>query len=374
MSDEELRALERRVREHGAPEDEVELLRALVRAGRLDLGRLRLAAYLQHPAALLALEGAPPDTPEPGAPGSTAARLLYARRWSEALGLHAGSEGLARAAIGIALSVLDLSPGLFDHLARRHLGVALACVVRRGPRHVRACRQLVDDRPALEDMPGCELAFAAVRACVADGVDELFHALRTATAAHQALSGVQDPTLARARAAVTRALVPWALGRPDPFLDLAPLEEAHSVERVAALARGLETGRFDPARVRLAGALGHREAAVAAGIPEVLELSEVAAVVGSGADAELWARLLVCVFSFVDEVREADVAELERLIAIGRAPDVLVRLRVRAGEEPGQRFVDMIENLRWVTQEELLSTAQRRVVPWALGEGDPLGR
>lgn len=51
MSDEHLRALERRWSETGAVDDGVAVLAHLLRVGRLSLGNLRLLAYLQHEAA-----------------------------------------------------------------------------------------------------------------------------------------------------------------------------------------------------------------------------------------------------------------------------------------------------------------------------------
>jgi hypothetical protein len=59
VSDEELRALERRTRESGAVEDGVVWLRARQRAGTLDENRLRFAAVVGHPAAM-ALTGVTP--------------------------------------------------------------------------------------------------------------------------------------------------------------------------------------------------------------------------------------------------------------------------------------------------------------------------
>ncbi|MCO5167464.1 MAG: hypothetical protein M9894_14045 [Planctomycetes bacterium] len=63
MGDVAVRALERRWRETGAAADEAALLRALVRAGRLDPDRLTLAACCGHEAALLVT-----GVPQPHAP------------------------------------------------------------------------------------------------------------------------------------------------------------------------------------------------------------------------------------------------------------------------------------------------------------------
>lgn len=57
--DEQLRRGERRWRASGAPEDEVRHLRQGLRAGRVDLVRLALAAECGHAAARAALERAP---------------------------------------------------------------------------------------------------------------------------------------------------------------------------------------------------------------------------------------------------------------------------------------------------------------------------
>jgi len=55
MSDTDLRGLERRWRETGSVEDEAAWLHARVQAGELEQSRLRLAAYLLHEGARLAL-------------------------------------------------------------------------------------------------------------------------------------------------------------------------------------------------------------------------------------------------------------------------------------------------------------------------------
>ena len=54
MSDERLRELERRWKETGATQDEAAWLVALVRAAHLEIGRVRLAAYFGHEAAVAA--------------------------------------------------------------------------------------------------------------------------------------------------------------------------------------------------------------------------------------------------------------------------------------------------------------------------------
>ena len=60
MSDQRLRELERRWRENGTDSDQAAWLLERVRAGLLTDDRLALAAYAEHPAARLALEGQPP--------------------------------------------------------------------------------------------------------------------------------------------------------------------------------------------------------------------------------------------------------------------------------------------------------------------------
>lgn len=60
MGDEQLRALERRWQESGDSADEAQYLRALLRNEALPSERLRLAAFLGHPAARAALGGEAP--------------------------------------------------------------------------------------------------------------------------------------------------------------------------------------------------------------------------------------------------------------------------------------------------------------------------
>ncbi|MBX3467605.1 MAG: hypothetical protein KF878_12015 [Planctomycetes bacterium] len=80
VSDLALRHLERRWRETGADTDQAALLRALVRAGRLDQDRLTLATCCGHEAALLVTGVPPPHSPivcySDEAPGPAVRALL----------------------------------------------------------------------------------------------------------------------------------------------------------------------------------------------------------------------------------------------------------------------------------------------------------
>lgn len=64
MSDQCRRELDRRWKETGSPEDEAALLLNRARAGDLSREQLKLAAYLEHPAAGLALNQLDEPTPE----------------------------------------------------------------------------------------------------------------------------------------------------------------------------------------------------------------------------------------------------------------------------------------------------------------------
>lgn len=66
MTDEALRALERRWAETGADEDEAAVLRERSRPGQLPAPQLELAAHLGHPAAVLVLGARPPLTRDIG--------------------------------------------------------------------------------------------------------------------------------------------------------------------------------------------------------------------------------------------------------------------------------------------------------------------
>lgn len=66
MTDEALRALERRWAETGADEDEAAVLRERSRLARLPAPQLELAAHLGHPAAVLVLGARPPLTRDIG--------------------------------------------------------------------------------------------------------------------------------------------------------------------------------------------------------------------------------------------------------------------------------------------------------------------
>ena len=102
MSDQRLRELERRWRENGTDADQAAWLLERVRAGLLTDDRLALAAYADHPAARLALEGQPPPRA-----GLTA--------WIRGLRKLEG-EGLRDAAVRLVALVLLCEVGV-EHLA-----------------------------------------------------------------------------------------------------------------------------------------------------------------------------------------------------------------------------------------------------------------
>lgn len=94
MADEQLRWGERRWRATGSPEDEARHLRERMRAGRVDLVRLALAAECGHAAARVALNRRPAGSGEP-------LRRLAAR--AERAG---DDEARARAAVALAHALL----------------------------------------------------------------------------------------------------------------------------------------------------------------------------------------------------------------------------------------------------------------------------
>lgn len=98
MADEQLRRGERRWRATGSPDDEARHLRERMRAGRVDLVRLALAAECGHPAARVAL-GRRPGTDEP-------LRGLVAR--AERAG---DDEARVRAAVALAHALLGAADG-----------------------------------------------------------------------------------------------------------------------------------------------------------------------------------------------------------------------------------------------------------------------
>lgn len=102
MTDAHLRALERAFRLTGTGEDEAAWLRARVQAGELAHDRLRLAAYVGHEAATLALRPHPPDSPE------------ALDRWLRRLSVHWEQEASARAALAaVAASPPELQARTF---------------------------------------------------------------------------------------------------------------------------------------------------------------------------------------------------------------------------------------------------------------------
>ncbi len=229
MSDRELSRRERAWRSGGAPEGEVGLLLARLRAGRVRERGLALAAYLGHEPAALAL--AARGRPAPPGPGEGVDRL--------AAGLHRfGAAVCARAALAVARRVsevfprppcdprfaLPVGPGERERARRaaegwllcpcarcrgevaRALATVEAAAVPRWERHERrsprepppegppeliACRIVVRSEPLARKGLDAELA-----------VREAAHAL-------------DDEDVVEA--ALREALIPWALGEQDPL-------------------------------------------------------------------------------------------------------------------------------------------------------------
>jgi hypothetical protein len=197
VTDERLRALERRWRETGATDDEAQYLQARARAGELDAERLALLAHCGHPAAERIVGVTPFDDLRPWGDGLA--------RW--------GKEVCVRAALAAALRV-----GARDG----SIAVAEAWLTCPCEAHATAARAWVQQQwagwtPAMVEQgrrscltraaTGC--ADAAGRATAEQAADVTGHALFDA--AHALEAGASLAAQRGVRDAVRDALVPWLL-------------------------------------------------------------------------------------------------------------------------------------------------------------------
>ena len=207
--DERERELERRFRASRSSEDEAAWLRERLRAGRLQAERLRLAALVGHPAACQAVGTQP---------------LLDPAALAGAIAEH-GREPQLRALLALARGGLPEWEQRFPRDDRPRIALEAAAgeagcpcprhrtaVVERLPAAAdawAAARQLGAQRAAQAALL-CQLA-AAVAGRAPAGLEPGLEELRAAILA----AGDLDAP-ARVRAALRAALVPWALGYPDP--------------------------------------------------------------------------------------------------------------------------------------------------------------
>lgn len=209
MSDARLREAERRWRETGAVADEATWLRERVRAGALDDARLRLAAYVGHPASRSAL-ATPIFAP------------AYVQVWIYGLEPW-GVEACQRAAIAAARRALLLVP------ATSRRGRYARGAVERVERHVVGLPPLPPlpwDPHVLDDDPPARERAAFEAACaVGETVHEVGRVVgaaqvveataRASNVVVQAVEATDEPAI---RAAVRDEVSAWALGGSDPVL------------------------------------------------------------------------------------------------------------------------------------------------------------
>lgn len=202
MSDERLRALERRWRETGSVEDEASLLLHRVRTGELTEERLALAACCGQAGARMAMHGAGSSAVVPGDRGELLALLERGGPWM-----------LAAAAVAAASKAVDsLGASALPDL-RRLLALAEAAVHLRDRERVPEAlevyrhldRHFYASAAALHDDPRW-------RACSA-----VLAAFRAATGRHHAARTALDDAAFVAGEAVVREHVlvaagSWAIG------------------------------------------------------------------------------------------------------------------------------------------------------------------
>lgn len=208
MSDEALRSAERRYRKTQSEADAAALLGARVRAGKIKPEYLRLAAFLGHRAASLAVQE---DHPRPTSDPALLLRVLT--DW--------GPEVEARAAAAVAfcaLATLTASErGAETELRRDYVNIASRAISRRRggrfdcpalpPRH----SQLRNKRgEILESLQSVMDRLRKKNRRVVQVFRETGNLIRTANDFH-----VADADLVRA---ITSDLLPWIIGESDPLV------------------------------------------------------------------------------------------------------------------------------------------------------------
>ena len=198
MTDSELRELERRWREDGDRDAEAALLRARVRAGTLAAPRLRLAAYLGHEAARLALGDAAPEL------GQSGAAVAFC------FGLEDyGREAWLRA-VWVVMNMHE------QHLGERTAATNSRPVAFKIERHRALLQRGLTLVEAWLREPSEEAQAELTRwsgAVPADRVGFALHAVRDAAGRISSLP--QEEIVEHIR----RVLLPWALGQGDPVLE-----------------------------------------------------------------------------------------------------------------------------------------------------------
>ena len=200
MSDERLRELERRWQETGADEDEAAYLLARLRAGELDVERLKLAAYCDYAAAQLALGDEAPPTPSD----------LDA--WGR--GMHVwGKEACVRAVVALARVAFPYWRGHPEDVPAEAFRAAENWIVCPCREHAAEARQ----REFLASFGNSPLhrtqARVLSRAARAAAYPSRASARGISVVAEltQSLPGVSSPIFT-----IREELVPWALGMEPP--------------------------------------------------------------------------------------------------------------------------------------------------------------
>lgn len=331
VTDEALRALERRWRATGAIDDEALWLRERLRVGALERERAWLAAAFGHPAAL----GALGLRARPGGWVSWAWLRLRTLRLDDALAVRVMT-ALAFAARAHQLE----TPGCGGAVEALVRWCACPC-----PRHAGEVRMNAASLTAPYTCVDVALARFACDLVLERGPGrEVSWSLALRALRREARSS----DVARSAA---RWLIPWTLGVGDPFVDhvlsvAASIEELRTrfertgavADEAAWLAERLRRGWIDEARVRLAAHVGDPASAVVLGVPE-----------GSAEEPSAWAGAIrtwgveACVRFALAALRS--VSTERTLDAAGQAVDAWLacpcephRARVgelaRATEEP----------------------------------------
>lgn len=199
MSDDERRALERRFRASGSPQDEAAWLRARVQGGDLSERRLQLAAHLGSQAATelvqsLALPAPPPPHAGNGGPGW---ELI---NWAWCPWVVDDQEILVRVALAAARSVAQQEPAGAPLLAAAEAWLVCPC-----QSHEANAQAVWEESPRNLAASGAALAAAWINPVVpGDGIRMAVGRAARATSEQHVRDGVRED------------VVPWVLGYQDP--------------------------------------------------------------------------------------------------------------------------------------------------------------
>jgi hypothetical protein len=370
VADREDRALERAAQD---PEERARLLRHRLRAGKLALDRLALAAALGDKAAALAHgEAIAPWQPRRAVGGQRT-------EWDlERLALG-GPRGLARACVAAGLYTFDSQHRVEPKIVRRAYSTSRGLIDRpdrerlavighlREQIHAQSCEQNARDRE--DDGDESDWASRAARAARGMSGQQAFYeaALQTLDVVREVVSGqgasagwvlgclraVERVVVLRERVEkpIRAHLLAWSVG---------------PVDATTRLAARVWRGDLASGRVCLLARLGHTPSLALCGERGLLSGSHIVEALAKELGGEACVRAALAAGRVLNEPAEK-LASVERwLLESAKASDL-------RAEDWLEQAADTVSRARWATTPEQTRTAVlSELAPWILGEGDPL--